>query len=408
MPRPAGTRFASVLATLALFLLLSACSNSQDSQNANAGDSTALAMGDSASAAPDSLAEEEQGGFFARFRRGDSEDEEEVEAIPVELVEVTRRDVPSYLSATASLEAEKQVEIHCKAAGQLQKLLVEEGDYVREGQALCRLDGAVQRVAVEEAGLRAQSAERVFRRSEAMYKVQDISEQEFQEVKFRYDEALAQQQAAEIALEHCSVLAPFSGIIAERFVDLGQNLILGSRIFSIVDADPLLARIFLPEKEAVHIAPGQDVVISPSTHPDLELSGEVLRISPIVDTRTGTVKVTCQIPGDSELRPGSFVRVLVQTDLHPDVLVIPKRALVPEGGENYVFKAVADSVIKIGIETGYSNGRYTEVVEGLELGDKVVTVGTGSLKMGTKIQALNSFLGEDDVAMADSMSEGAK
>ncbi len=408
MPRPAGTRFASVLTILALFLLLGACSRSQDSQNAEAGDSMTVAMEDSAAALPDSLAEEEQGGFFARFRRDDSKDEEEEEAIPVELAEVTRRDVPSYLSATASLEAEKQVEIHCKTAGQLQELLVEEGDYVQEGQALCRLDGAVQRVAVEEAGLRAQSAERVFRRSEAMYKVQDISEQEYQEVKFRYDEAVAQRQAAEIALEHCSVRAPFSGIIAERFVNKGQNLILGSRIFSIVDADPLLARIFLPEKEAVHIAPGQDVVISPSTHPDLEMSGEVLRISPIVDTRTGTVKVTCQIPGDSELRPGSFVRVLVQTDLHPDVLVIPKRALVPEGGENYVFKAVADSVIKVGIETGYSNGRYTEVVEGLELGDKVVTVGTGSLKMGTKIKALNSFLGEDDVAMADSMSEGAQ
>lgn len=332
MPRPVGTRFASILSILALFILISACSNSQDSQSAEAGDSTSVAMADSAAEAPDSLAEEEQGGFFSRFRRGDSKNEEEVEAIPVELAEVERRDVPSYLSATASLEAEKQVEIHCKTAGQLQELLVEEGDFVREGQTLCRLDGAVQRVAVEEAGLRALSAERVFRRSEAMYQVQDISEQEYQEVKFRYDEAVAQRQAAEIALEHCSVLAPFSGIIAERFVDMGQNLILGSRIFSVVDADPLLARIFLPEKEAVHIAPGQDVVISPSTHPDLELSGEVLRISPIVDTRTGTVKVTCQIPGDSELRPGSFVRVLVQTDLHPDVLIIPKRALVPEGG----------------------------------------------------------------------------
>ena len=106
--------------------------------------------------------------------------------------------------------------------------------------------------------------------------------------------------------------------------------------------------------------------------------------------------------------PGSFVRVRVQTDLHEDVLVIPKRALVPEGGENYVFKAVADSVVKIGIRTGYSNGRYTEVVEGLELGDRIVTVGTGSLKMGTKIRPLDGGLGEDEVAAADSMSEGAE
>jgi membrane fusion protein (multidrug efflux system) len=158
----------------------------------------------------------------------------------------------------------------------------------------------------------------------------------------------------------------------------------------------------------MHIKPGQEVVISPSTHPDQEMRGEVLRISPVVDIRTGTVKVTCQIPGDSELRPGSFVRVRVQTDLHPNVLVIPKRALIPEGGENYVYMAVADSVIKTSIETGYSNGRYVEILEGLDLGDRVVTVGTGSLKMGTKIKAIENTLGEDDVAVADSMSGGAE
>jgi len=407
MPRPLGIRPSFSILILLSLMTLGACSKfSGDEDSREGADSTLHAASDSALS--DNPKVEKKGGFFSRFRKDGRQEEERDEAVPVELAEVERRNVPNYLGATASLEAEKQVEILSKAAGQILELLAEEGDAVREGQVVGRLDGEVQRVALEEATLRVRSAEGLFRRSEALHENQGISDQEFQEVRFRFDEAEAQRQAAEIALEHCRILAPFSGVISQRFVDPGQHVILGNPIFSIVDADPLLARVFLPEKEAVRIETGQDVVISPSTHPDQEIRGEVLRISPIVDTRTGTVKVTCRIPGDSELRPGSFVRVQVQTDLHSDVMVIPKRALVPEGGENYVFKAVADSVIKIGIETGYSNGRFVEVVGGLELGDKVVTVGTGSLKMGTKIRPLDARIGEDEVAMADSMSEGAE
>jgi len=90
--------------------------------------------------------------------------------------------------------------------------------------------------------------------------------------------------------------------------------------------------------------------------------------------------------------------VKVQTDIHRDVLVIPKRALVPEGGETYVFKAVADSVIKVNIRTGFSNGHNVEILEGLDEGERVVSVGTGSLRPGTKIEDLSA----DGKALADS------
>ncbi len=96
------------------------------------------------------------------------------------------------------------------------------------------------------------------------------------------------------------------------------------------------------------------------------------------------------------------MRVKVQTDIHPDVKVIPKLALVPEGGETYVFKAVADSVIKVGIETGYTNGKFVEIIDGLELGERVVTVGTGSLKSGTRIQPLEVGDQETDDELVDS------
>lgn len=356
------------------------------------GQESSTASSDSSAVAADSteVAETRGGGFLDRFRKKDEEEKEE-ERVPVELGEVARGDVPSYLGATASLEPEKRVTVQSEAAGQIRALHVEEGDWIQAGQIMATLDGEAETLALEEAAVRAAARERELRRGEVLHAEHGISEKELTDLRFRYDEAEAQRRSAAHRLAQTRILAPFSGRVAERFVDPGQHLGMGSALFELVDSDPLLARIYLPEKQAVRIALGQSVVIVPDTQPDLELAGEVMRIAPVVDTRTGTVKVTCRIAGEGGLlRPGSFVRVKVQTDLHESVLVVPKRALVPEGGETYVFKAMADSVIKVAVSTGYGNGTEVEVIEGLDEGDRIVVVGTGSLKNGSKFKDLGA------------------
>jgi membrane fusion protein, multidrug efflux system len=371
------------LAAVAVFL--GACSVEVKDTNGNGNGP------DSSTVASDSTrADAESGGFFARFRRDEEEKTEEAQ-VPVELVAVGLSDVPSFLSATASLEPEKRVTVQCESSGRIQELRVEEGDWVETGQLMASLDGETESLALAEATLRAGAREREYRRGESLYAEQGMSSKEFQDLRFRYEEAEAQRKSAEHRLGQTRILAPFSGRVSRRHVDPGQHVTVGVQLFELVDNDPLLARIFLPEKQAMRITPGQPVLILPDTSPDLELPGEILRVAPVVDTRTGTVKVTCRISRESEyLRPGSFVRVKVQTDLHQQVLVVPKRALVPEGGETYVFKALADSVIKVAIETGYGAGGQVEVTGGLEAGDRIVTVGTGSLKNGSKIKDLGA------------------
>lgn len=399
-PRARLTLAATVLTLLGLALLLGACGQNRSGNGGGTALADSVTAGDSLAAADsvaaDSVADSgrRRGGLLGFLGRGGgeetAEEDEEEDAVPVRLATVERQDVPLYLGATATLEPEKSIEIMAKATGQILEIRVEEGDYVQAGQLLAQLDGEAERVALEETAVRADGLERELERSRAMHAQQGISDREMQDIQTRWEEADAQRQAAELRWRHTRILAPFAGTITERFVDPGQHVVAGARVFGLVDADPLLACIYLPEREAVNIAPLQETMVTPDTRPDLELPGRVLRVAPIVDTRTGTVKVTCQIRDANEhVRPGSFVRIRVQTDLHPEVPVIPKQALVPEGGENYVFKVAADSVIKVGIETGYVNGRYVEICDGLELGDRVVTVGQGSLKTGTRIRDLD-------------------
>jgi len=390
-------------------LLLLGCGGSDNSASVRddaARDATEAAPRDSASSAasttdtdsaavPDSLAAteektaEDKRGFLKRLFNREKEETKEEEPVPVELAEVRLCDLPSYLSATATLDPEKRAEILAKIDGEILRIETEEGDYVSTGQVLAILDGAVQRVALEECEARLHALDLDLQRIRALDEEQLASKKDLQDSRSAFDQAAAQRKSAQLMLDYTRIVAPFSGQITERFVDPGQTVAPGTPLFAIVDSDPLLARIYLPEKEAVKIVPGQGVVISPDTDPTLQARGEVLRIAPVVDSRTGTVKVTCRVSQRAvALRPGSFVRVKVETDVQQDVVVIPKRALVSEGADTYVFKAVADSVVKVGIVIGHSNRILVEVTEGLVVDERVVTVGHGALKTGCKIREI--------------------
>lgn len=309
--------------------------------------------------------------------------------------------MPAYLGTTATLQPEKQADVLAKISGEIRRMLVEEGDWVREGQVLAELDGAAQAVALQEADARFRALELDLERSRALAAQQLASDKDLHDAQYRFEEAQAQRRACELQVEYTRIVAPFAGQIAERTLDPGQTVAASAKVFTIVDRDPLLAEIHVPEKEAAKITPGQEVVISPDADLARSTRGEVLRVAPVVDARTGTVKVTCQVSdAAAALRPGSFVRVQVQTDLRPRVLTIPKRALVPEGGEVYVFKAVADSVLKVAVTTGLTNHTLVEVTGGLAAGDRIVTVGHGALKSGSRIRALTG----EPAALAESAS----
>jgi membrane fusion protein (multidrug efflux system) len=415
-PEPLDTgrllRLVILLGILSLPLALAACQNGdarEEGQSGGPADSlaTATAAADSL-APPDSSAVSGQGGQKKSwkdrlFGGGHDEKEKKDLPVPVEMADAALRDMPAFLTSTATLEPEKQADMLAKIAGEVRGIYVEEGDWVQKDQLLAELDGAAQRVALEEVAAEARGLELNLDRIRALHEQDLASDKDLNNAEAEFAQAQARQKAMELDLSYTRITAPFAGQISHRSIDPGQTVSVGAPLFTILDADPLLARIYLPEREVARLEPGQEVLIHPDTADSVDLEGSVLRIAPIVDSRTGTVKVTCQVEGHADvLRPGSFVRVQVQTGLHESVLAIPKRALVPEGGETMVFKAEADSVIKVRVETGYTDDRFVEVVDGLEEGDRIVTVGQGALKVGAKFRDLSAEAASASPGAADS------
>ncbi len=321
---------------------------------------------------------------------------EKVDApVPVEVTTVSPRSISTYYQTTATLEPEKRVDILTKIAGEVRETLVEEGDFVKEGESLCRLKDDELKVALDEARINRDQQKLELERVETMRAQSLISDKEYQQIKYSSELADNRYQSARVKYEYTQIKAPFSGIVTQRLVDPGENIPMGAKLFMMADTQPLLLYMYLPETEARRVRKGQRVAIRPDVPDAQEFEGEVLRVAPEVDQRTGTVKVTAQTRAGGV--PGSFVRVRILMDTHDGVLAIPRRSIVSDAGDRFVFIAAADTVRKVEVGVGYEDETHAEVTTGLASGDTVVTAGVGGIRDGSKVKVVHP----DDVARTD-------
>jgi membrane fusion protein (multidrug efflux system) len=313
----------------------------------------------------------------------------EVMPVPVELARVDGRGIAAYYRAASVIEADRLVELVGRTTGRVRVVSVEEGDWVEARQVLAELENDRERIMLQKAELMATDKKRLRDRSENMLAEQLISREEFDAQDSAYRLAVAERDLAAISLEETLVRAPFAGQLTERRVVPGQLLALGAPAFSLGDFSPLRVRVHLPEAVARKVTVGQRVLVAPEAAP-ADLEAEVERISPVVDPATSTVRLTLLLAdGHQAARVGGFVKVRITTDQHHEALAVPKTALVEEGALRNVFVAEADTVRKVEVETGLYDETHVEIVDGLFVGDFVVTMGQGGLRTGSPIKALN-------------------
>ncbi len=321
---------------------------------------------------------------------GKDKDGKEAPPVPVETALAAARDLPAYFNATGSIEARRRVDLIAKAQGQITAIKVEEGDRVREGQVLLELDHREEEIRLAEARVRAETAARELTRIQGLTERELGSERDFEMARKEAEVAKAEVELAQVMIDNKIVRAPFSGLIGTRNVQLGQTVNPGQALVGLVDVSPLELRLFLPEPVVHRLNVGQPVEIRPDVAPKTLLTGKVDRIAPTVDPATSTVKVTLRVDalGDAA-RVGSFVRARITTDVHAEAVAVPKRALVPEAGATYLFVTEADTVRKVPVTIGYTDDDFAEVLSGVALGERVVTVGQGGLRPGSRVRDLD-------------------
>lgn len=303
-------------------------------------------------------------------------------------VEAVERGVAvSRYATTATLEAENRAEILARAGGVLAKLLVEEGDGVREGQELLVLDDSEARLRLRQAEVELAKQRAIFERQKASFEQQLISQADFDLAKTAFEAAEAQQQLAAHDLSYTRVKAPFRGTVVRRLVNVGQTVNVGTPLFEIANFEPLLARIYVPAKDMGTLAEKQAAEVTVGGGGSVR--GSVSLVSPVVDPTTGTVKVTVSLHDyPAGTRPGDFVQVSVVTARHEGVLRVPNLAVFEDKGERVVYVARDSVAERRPVEIGFIEETHTEIQKGLTPGEQVIVKGQRSLKDGAPIRIL--------------------
>lgn len=324
---------------------------------------------------------------------GDSNNEENEQEviIPVEASLVTRGDVSAFYSNTTTLEAEQEAMVVSKVRGIIKEILVEEGDVVKEGQTIAKIEDQQYRIEAERAKSMMDRLYNDFKRGEELFQKKAISAEEFENKRFEYEAQKSAYELAKLNVGYTSIISPIKGVVSERLIKKGNMIGIDQEVFKVTDFDPLQAILHVPEHEMAKINPNQIAEIKIDALPGKTFNAHVERISPIVDPTSGTFKVTVVIDGkNTKLKPGMFGRIRIMYDTRTNTRLIPKAAVITEDSEQAVYVIRDSLAYKKVVLTGYVNGTNIEIIEGLDDGEMVVTTGQGSLTDSAKVNVVKS------------------
>lgn len=318
--------------------------------------------------------------------------EDDTPTIPVEVSNVSRGNISAYYSNTATLEAEQEATVVSKVRGIIEEIYVEEGDRVQAGQVIAKIEDDQYQIEADRAKATLDRLYNEFQRNKELFERELIAAETFQNSQYEYESQKATYDLAALNLKYTSVKSPISGVISRRFVKAGNMIGTDQQMYRVTDFNPLQAILHIPEHEMSKIRKNQRSELRVDALPNEIFVGHVERISPIVDSETGTFKVTIYVDETRDmLRPGMFGRVKIVYDTRENTRMIPKSAVISEDLAESVYVIKDSLAFKKMIRTGYTNGSNVEVVDGLEDGETVVTIGQGSLQDSSKVSVIESL-----------------
>lgn len=312
--------------------------------------------------------------------------------IPVEVSNVSRGNISAYYSNTATLEAEQEATVVSKVRGIIEEIYVEEGDRVQAGQVIAKIEDDQYQIEADRAKATLDRLYNEYQRNQELFERELIAAEAFQNSQYEYESQKATFDLAALNLEYTSVKSPINGVISRRFIKAGNMVGTDQQMYRVTDFNPLQAILHIPEHEMSKIRKDQRAELRVDALPNETFVGHVERISPVVDSETGTFKVTIYVDETRNiLRPGMFGRVKIVYDTRENTRMIPKSAVISEDLAESVYVIKDSLAFKKEIQTGYTNGSNVEVIDGLDDGEMVVTIGQGSLQDSSKVSIIESL-----------------
>lgn len=315
----------------------------------------------------------------------------EEECVPVETSIIQAGEISSYLLLSANLETEQMTDVYPRVQGWIKKIHVEEGDYIEKGNILLELDAQEHELAEKRSQIVYEQSKNACDRCKAMYQKNLKSLEDYEEAKFMEQRAKVEWQQAQLTLSHTKIPAPISGFIGERFRRHGDLVSTADKLLTIINTNEMIAIIHVPERQIQNIYKNQKAFIESDYLKKEKLDAWVKRISPVVDSASGTFRVVVGVQNpQNKLKSGMFVNVHIVLDTHINTILIPKKAIVYENENQYVFLVKDAQAHKTKVIGGYQTATIMESLEGIQAGDQIIIVGQANLKDKSKVKIVPS------------------
>ncbi len=343
----------------------------------------------------------------------------------VDTTTVTQGAVREQLALVGSLKPKEQVQVMARSSGKVEKVLVDVGDMVQEGQLLATLEGdeldqqvlrSEASLAVAEATLAQRQAELENAKADQARTAQlaaeglvSIQSQDSAQTRVRVVEAqlklaeaqvrAAQADLAELKIrqQQGQIVSPLTGWIAQRSVDPGALVGTNTPLLSVLRLSSLITEVRVPEQYLADMHIGNRAVVFIDALGGKAVEGRVARISPMLDAATRSGLVQVEIPNtNDQLKAEMSARIQMDVGAERQALLVPSEAVVVRGMQTGVHVLQGNRVHFTPVQTGISTDKGVEIVSGLAQGTTVVTKGSQNLQDGSTVETPASRAAAED------------
>lgn len=312
------------------------------------------------------------------------------EPVPVEVAKAKTGTILRRVSTVGKLSAIQTVTLRPEESGKIAKIYFKEGQKVKEGDPLYKIDDAIYKAKLKEAEARLVDTKGKYNRA-----VQLLAKK-FGSVAMR-DQTFAEMEVAQAIVDEAKVhvdntviKAPFSGVIGLSSIHVGAAVSPSTDLANIVDLDPINVDFSIPESYLPFVHEGDIVDVTVEDIDILPVEATITAISPEISHETLQVVLRAQMPNkELAYRPGFFAKVLVLAGTVENAVLIPTTSIEREGEEEYVLTVVDNVSIRTPVSTGMQEGNEIEIIHGVKAGDIVITAGGFRAQDGTEVTIVN-------------------
>ena len=330
-----------------------------------------------------------------------SEDELlEVTAYKAKPANQSNNSAASVLDASGYVTARMQATVSSKLTGKVLEVYIEEGMFVEKGQILAQLDDSSVQAELNFAKTQLKEAQRIFNRTLELRKDNLASQESLDAAESQVDGLKARLDISRQVVADMQIRAPFSGVVINKAAQPGEMIspvsagggFTRTGIGTIVDMSSLEVEVDVNESYINRVQPGQPAITNLNAYPNWDISSEVIAIIPTADRNKATVKVRIGLlEKDERVLPDmgakvSFLKEQV-TEAPEEIngVMIPSSAIIKEDDLSYVFVIKNGLIIKTKIAIGSSSSNFSRLIDGVEVGDNVVTDPNNELQNGQEV-----------------------